>query len=196
MKENVLIVSGLAGSGKSTLAEKIAKKLRWKCVHSSHIFRQIQAKQKKLDAYKTKQGKGYWESNEAMKYYQKRLQNFSFDKMVDRELLRAIKKGNVVMDSWAMPWLSKKGFKIWLSVSQQERIKRIVGRDHMNPKEAAKRLQTKEKKTAQIYKRLYGFDFGTDLTPFNLVIDTTPLNEKQVFRAVYSIVRIFLKTKA
>ncbi len=195
MKENVIIVSGLAGSGKSTLAEKIAKKLEWKCVHSSDIFRQIQAKQKKLDAYKTKQGKGYWESNEAMKYYQKRLQNFSFDKMVDRELLRAIKKGNVVLDSWAMPWLSKKGFKIWLSVSQQERIKRIVGRDRMNPKEAAKRLKIKEQKTARIYKKLYGFDFGKDLSPFHLVLDTTRLNQKQVFNMVLAVVKTALKNR-
>ncbi len=146
MKENVLIISGLAGSGKSTLAEKLAKKLKWKCVHSSDIFRQIQANQKKLDAYKTKQGKGYWESNEAMKYYQKRLHNLSLDRLVDKELSRVIKKGSVVLDSWAQGWLSKKGFKIWLSVSEKERVKRIVGRDRMNAKEVAKRLKIKEKR--------------------------------------------------
>lgn len=193
---NVIIISGLAGSGKSTLAEKLAKKLHWKCVHSSDIFRQIQAKQKKLDAFKTKQGKGYWESNEAMKYYDKRLQDFSFDRMVDKELLRAISKGHVVLDSWAMPWLSKKGFRIWLSVSEQERVKRVSQRDHMKPSETAKRLQTKEKKTAAIYKRLYGFDFGKDLKPFHLVLDTTRLNEKQALGAVFSVLPFFLKHRS
>jgi cytidylate kinase len=193
MKTTVIIVCGLAGSGKSTLAEKLAKKLKWKCVHSSDIFRQIQAHQKKLDAFKTKQGKGYWESKEAMKYYGKRMQNLSIDRLVDKELLHAVQKGNVVLDSWVMPWLSKKGFKIWLAVSEKERIKRIVGRDRMKATEVAKRLKTKEKRTSAIYKKLYGFEFGKDLSPFHLVIDTTELNEKKVFQAVYDVARFFLK---
>lgn len=192
MTTKVIIISGVAGSGKSTLCDNLARSLGWKAVHASGIYRQIQAHQKKLDAFKAKQGKGYWESNEALKYYDKRLKDLSMDQQVDQELLRVIKKGNVVLDSWAMPWLSKKGLKIWLAISEKERLKRLAKRDHMKPSEVAKRIQIKEKKTAAIYKKLYEFEFGKDLTPFHLVIHTDCLKPKETLRIVRDFVKIYL----
>lgn len=192
MSTNVIIIGGVAGSGKSTLCDKLAKALGWKAVHASGIFHQIQGNQKKLDAYKTKEGKGYWESAAAMKYYDKRLRDFSIDRKVDRELLRVIRKGKVVADAWVMPWLSEKGLKIWLEVSEKERIRRLVGRDHMKPSVVAKRIRIKEKKTSAIYKKMYGFDFGKDFSPFHLCIKTDCLNEKDVFRIAKGFVKIYL----
>lgn len=184
----IILVCGRAGSGKSTLAENLAKALGYKCVHASDIFRQIQAHQK-TDAFKTKQGKGYWESDEALKYYDERLGDFSMDKLVDDELLRAINTGNVVIDSWATAWLSKTGFKIWLEVDEDERLRRLAGRDHMDMEELRERVRIKEEKTTQIYQKLYGFTFGKNLFVFDVQINTTGLSEGEVFEKTLKILQ-------
>ncbi|MFH0955189.1 MAG: cytidylate kinase family protein [Candidatus Micrarchaeota archaeon] len=189
MPPSVIIISGPAGSGKSTLAEHLAKALNYKCVHASDIFRQIQENKKKLDAFATKQGQGYWESDAALKYYDTRLGDLSLDKQVDEELLAAIAKGKVVMDSWATPWLSKTGFKIWLDVSEKARLQRLVGRDGMPTEKLRLRVKTKEEKTSAIYKQLYGFDFGKDFSPFHARLDTNGLDEFQVLEKALELVK-------
>jgi cytidylate kinase len=60
----------------------------------------------------------------------------------------------------------------------------VVTRDSMSVKEALKALTEKDERTRQIYKNLYGFDLGNDLTPFNLVLATDDLNPNEVFYAV------------
>ncbi len=188
MVSSVIIISGRAGSGKSTLAENLSKALGYHCVHASDIFRQMQAKQQ-IDAFSTRQGQGYWESDNAMKYYDERLGDLSLDKRVDDELLKAIAKGRVVMDSWATPWLSKTGLKIWLDVDENERLQRLARRDHMSIDQIRDRVNTKEEKTGAIYKKLYGFDFGHDFSPFHCRIDTTTKTEQQVLNEALAFVK-------
>lgn len=190
MKTNVIIISGIAGSGKSTLAEGLSKKLGWKCVHASDLLRQIkQKKMEEINPYKTKQGKGYWESDEAMQYYNDRIGNLDWDKIVNKKLYELVEKGNVVFDSWTLPWLSKKGLKIWLKVSPEERIKRLAQRDNISTEEAGKRVLEKEEKTITIFEKAFGFSFGKDLSPFHVVLDTDYLGIKKTLNTVSCIVK-------
>lgn len=184
------MICGVAGSGKSTLAEKVAQKLGWKCVHASDILRQLQEKQiHEIDVTKTQQGKGYWESDEAMQYHHKRLKNQDMDKTVEKKLFELADQGNIVLDSWTMPWLYKKGLKIWLKVSEEERAKRLSLRDGFSIEEARKRVKEKESQTTKIFKQTYGFEFGKDLSPFQLVLDTDPLDADAVFQAVMKFIQ-------
>lgn len=180
-QKRVIIVAGFAGSGKSTLAEELAKKFGLKCVHASGILRELL--EKDIGEISGGKGKntGWWESEEGRKFLGKRLKDGSLDRTLDKRLLEIIEKGDVVVDSWTMPWLSKKGFKIWLNASIEKRAERVSKRDGRSAQEIKKLLEERDAKTAEIYKELYGFEIGQDLTPFNLVIETDNLGKKEVF---------------
>ncbi len=182
----IIIVSGFAGSGKSTLAEKLAKKHGLKCVHASGLLRQLQSRAaEELKTEDAKANTGWWESPEGKAYLEKRLQDSSMDKALDKELLRIAGEDQVVLDSWTMPWLFKgQAFKVWLKTSLDVRAKRVSGRDKLDQKEVHQKLADRDEKTAAIYKKIYGFELGKDLKPFSLVLDTDQLNEEKVFQKV------------
>jgi cytidylate kinase len=60
----------------------------------------------------------------------------------------------------------------------------VMNRDSISIEEAVKALTEKDEQTRQIYKTLYGFDLGNDLSPFNLVLATDELKPNEVFHAV------------
>lgn len=132
--------------------------------------------------------RGWWESEEGLKFLKQRLSDPDFDKKVDKKLLKVAKKGNVVLDSWTMPWLFDGGFKVWIDASKKVRIKRLAQRDGISIEEASKVLEEKEGNTKTIYERLYGFHLGEDLSPFDLILDTDKLNADEVFEAVSLVV--------
>ncbi len=184
MKDLVILVCGLAGSGKSTLADHLARELNLKCVHTSDVLRQLKEKKASdVDAFATKMQTGFWETKASQQFNAERLKDLSLDRKLDSELLRIIDAGNVVMDSWTMPWLSKKGFKIWLNVSDAVRFARIASRDGIPLEKAREASQKKESQTRAIYRKAYGFDFKEDESVFHFVLDTSNLNETEVLDA-------------
>jgi len=127
---------------------------------------------------------GWWESREGLRFLQERGADPAFDEAIDKELLKLAHKGNVILDSWTMPWLLKHGFKIWLEASPEKRAVRIAERDRMTFEEALQALNQKEKQTKDIYKKLYGFTLGEDLAPFHFILDTDNLNAEEVFQVL------------
>lgn len=191
-KEKIIIVSGFAGSGKSTLAEKLAKHFGMKCIHASDLLRQLQDKKaSELRPEESKAGSGWWETKEGKEFMKKRLEDMSMDRELDKLLLKVIDEGNVVVDSWTMPWLSKKGFKIWLDVSAEERAKRVAKRDCLDVKDVIERIEYRDVKTAEIYRNLYGFELGKDLKPFNLVARAEKTEEGVFEEAKKALERYF-----
>ena len=177
----LIIVSGFAGSGKSTLADSIGKNFGLKVVHASHLLQQLKQKEmNELDTTKTKAGSGWWEGKEAQDYMKQRQKDSSMDKALDKELLEIAEKGDVVLDSWTMPWLCKKGIKIWLNAKAETREKRVSERDNLKYQDVLKKIKERDKKTAGIYKKIYGFEMGKDYSPFDLVIITDKLQQEDV----------------
>ncbi|MEM2703764.1 MAG: cytidylate kinase family protein, partial [Candidatus Bathyarchaeia archaeon] len=107
---------------------------------------------------------------------------------VDEKMLEWAEEGNVVLDSWTMPWLLREGFKIWLDASEEVRAQRIAKRDGISVEEAIKRMRERESRTREIYRRLYGFRLGEDLEPFHAIIDVNNLNQDEVFKALCLII--------
>ena len=178
----LIIVSGFAGSGKSTLAEKLAEHFNIEFVHASDLLHQLRSKAPKaLDTKHTKAGSGFWESSEGKKYLHERERDGSMDRELDALLLEIAQKGNVVLDSWTMPWLCKKGFKIWLKTDPKARAKRVAERDGIEEKEVLEKIKERDKITAQIYEKLYGFKLGPDEKVFDLIIDNSNLKKQEVF---------------
>ena len=178
-KKVVICISGMTGSGKSTVAKRLADKYGLGYFSGGNALRALAQE----EGYAS-DVRGWWETSEGLNFLQQRMGNPAFDKKIDEKLLELAAEGNVVLDSWTMPWLLNEGFKVWLEASPQVRAKRVVTRDSISIEEALKALNEKDERTRQIYKGLYGFDLGHDLSPFNLVLATDELEPDDVFYAV------------
>ncbi len=178
-RKTVICISGMAGTGKSTLAKKLAEKFGLRYYSGGDALKEL-AKQEGYDVTV----EGWWESPVGLKFLQERVNDPKFDRAVDDKLLEYAKQGNVLLDSWTMPWLLKGGFKIWLQASFEKRAQRVSQRDHLTCAEAIEVLKEKEGHTIAIYKALYGFTLGEDLSPFDFVLDTDNLNASEVFEVL------------
>jgi cytidylate kinase len=178
-KPVVICIGGLAGSGKSTLARKLAEKYKLGYLSGGDALRALAVE----EGYRSL-GRGWWESREGMRFLEEREKDNRFDEAVDRKLLQMAHKGNVILDSWTMPWLLERAFKIWLEASPEKRAKRIAGRDRISFKDALNALKRKEEQTKAIYKKLYDFNLGEDFAPFNFILDTDNLKSEEVFEIV------------
>jgi cytidylate kinase len=178
-KKIVICISGMTGSGKSTVAKRLADKYGLDYFSGGNALKTLAQE----EGY-TPDVTGWWETAEGLKFLQQRMDEPTFDKRIDEKLLELGEQGNIVLDSWTMPWLLNGGFKVWLEASPKVRAERVVNRDSISIEEAIKALTEKDEQTRQIYKKLYGFDLGNDLSPFNLVLATDELEPNEVFHAV------------
>ncbi len=153
-KKMVICISGMAGTGKSTLSKKLAKKYDLKCYSGGDALKELA----KCEGYDSSR-EGWWETPEGLNFLKTRTSDPKFDKAVDAKLLEYAAKGNVLLDSWTMPWLLKDGFKIWLMASIEKRAARVAVRDGITPGEAIKVLEEKEARTKAIYKEPLRFCF-------------------------------------
>lgn len=192
MEKNKLVVciSGMAGTGKSTLAKKIANKYGLGYYSGGDALRALAAEK----GYSSLSN-GWWESPEGLTFLDQRKSDSHFDKEVDKKLLEHAAKGNVLLDSWTMPWLMKHGFKIWLSASLEKQAERIARRDNMTVEQSLQAIKDKEARTKAIYKNLYGFLLGEDFSPFNLILDTDNLGAEEVFQVLCSVIDNILLAK-
>jgi CMP/dCMP kinase len=182
-KKTVICISGMAGTGKSTLSKKLAEKYNLKCYSGGDALKELA----KAEGYDVSR-QGWWESPEGLNFLKERVIDPKFDKAVDAKLLEYAQQGNVLLDSWTMPWLLKEGFKIWLMASIEKRAARVAERDKITVNEAFKLLEEKEDRTKAIYKKLYGFVLGEDFAPFDLVLDTDNLDAEEVFEVLCRVI--------
>jgi len=184
LKEKVVIcVCGMTGCGKSTVAKKLAEKYGFRYLSGGNALKALA-----IEAGYKPAERGWWETDEGMRFLQQRMEDSEFDKRVDERLVELAKQGNVVLDSWTMPWLLKEGFKVWLEASPEVRARRVAGRDGIGVERASKVLKEKDERTRVIYRSLYGFDLGGDFSPFDLILDTNELGIDEVFQAVCMVV--------
>lgn len=178
-----ICVCGLAGSGKSTLAKRLAEKYKLRYFSGGDALKALAME----EGYRNVE-RGWWESPEGMRFLERRSKDREYDTAIDDKLLEMAQLGNVILDSWTMPWLLKKGFKIWLEASQETRARRIAQRDGMTLVDATEALKNKERHTKDIYKQLYGFSLGEDYEPFHLILDTDGLEAEEVFQVLCAVV--------
>ena len=176
----VVVVFGLAGSGKSTLANGIGQQFGLRVIHPSGIMRDLLEK-KTVDLQRTRQNDGYWETEEGARILADRLdQEVPVDLKADKILLEEVEKGEVVIDSWSLPWLTSKGLRIHLLADLTVRARRAAERGGIPYQKALERISAKDEQTRQLFLRLYGFDIKQDHHVFEYTLDTDELNEVEV----------------
>ena len=129
---------------------------------------------------------GFWESPEGAQILKSRLREA---KPVDIEaneiLLREVARGEVVIDSWSLPWLTDKGVRIHLKTPLEVRARRAAERAGIAVEEAALLIGQKDEDTRELFSRLYGFDIFTDFEGrFQVTIETEGLSGDEVLGEV------------
>ena len=186
----IVCISGLAATGKSTLGRRLASELGLRYLSGGDALKALAVEM----GYRPG-GEDWWETPEGLRFLEARMRDSSFDRRVDEKLLEMAREGDVVVDSWVLPWLLKDGesYNIWLSASEEARARRMAKRARISTKKALEILRRRDKESIEIYRKLYGIELGKDFTPFHLVIDTTELTTEQVYLVVKESVKRFYK---
>ena len=170
--------------GKTTIAKGIAEEFGLTHLSGGDILKELAEE----EGFKTG-GDDWWDTQEGMNFLSQRQENSEFDKKVDDKLKKHFLDGNVVITSYTLPWLVEGGVKIWLEGSKENSAQRMTTRDNLSKDSALEIVQKRYQENKKIYKALYGFEFGEDLSVFDKVIETDGLNASQVLDIAKTVVR-------
>jgi cytidylate kinase len=162
-----IVISGWPAVGKTTMASEIAREFNFKLYNGGDILKLL-ARDKGYSV----SGNDWWDTEEAKKFMAERRIDPFFDKQVDKKLVEIVKKERAVITSYTLPWLVEGPIKFWLKGSQLNRAKRMANRDNLSVAEAEKVIKMRDEQNKTIYRKLYGFSFGQDLTVFDFLINT------------------------
>ena len=185
-----IIISGPPAIGKTTIAKGLAKEFDIEYLSGGDILKELAGEQ----GFQT-QGDDWWDTQDGINFLEQRKKNPEFDKNVDNKLKELFSKGGIVVTSYTLPWLVEGGVKIWLDGSKENSALRMTTRDNSSKDDALKIVQKRYNENKIIYKELYGFEFGEDLSVFDKIIETDELNVEQVLEIAKSTVREFFDTK-
>jgi cytidylate kinase len=65
----------------------------------------------------------------------------------------------------------------------------MARRDGLSVAECREVLSVRDEENYKLYKKIYGIEFGRDLEPFDLVVETDGIDEERVAQIVIEYVR-------
>ena len=182
-----VIISGPPAIGKTTVAQGLAEEFNLKHLSGGDILKEM-AEAEGFSSH----GDDWWDTQDGMNFLEKRKTNTDFDKKVDEKLQELFHQGNVVITGYTLPWLVNDGIKLWLSGSFVNSARRMQTRDNVTESDALEVVKKRFDENKEIYKSLYNFEFGQDLSVFDKIINTDDLNAEQVLEIAKSTVRDLL----
>ena len=182
-----IVVSGPPAIGKTTVAKGLAKEFNLNYLSGGDILKELANEQGFSSS-----GDDWWDTDDGMKFLNQRKENSEFDKKVDEKLIQLFENGNVVITSYTLPWLIDSGIKLWLSGSVENSANRMQNRDNMDNSSAIEVVTKRFNENKLIYKNLYNFEFGDDLSVFDKIIETNGKNAEEVLEITKSYVRELL----
>ena len=182
-----IVVSGPPAIGKTTVAKGLAKEFNLNYLSGGDILKEL-ANEEGFSS----SGDDWWDTEDGMKFLNQRKENSEFDKKVDEKLIQLFQKGDVVITSYTLPWLIDNGIKLWLDGTVENSAKRMQNRDNMDESSALEVVNKRFNENKLIYKNLYNFEFGGDLSVFDKIIKTDGINADQVLEIAKLTVRELL----
>jgi cytidylate kinase len=176
----IILVCGATASGKTKTVKFLSKKYNLKPIFTSSILKDISSGKLRLNSnYKNLKQK------DKQKIDNLRNKSDSLDLKLDKYLLNLIKhKDNLIFDSWTLPYLTKKGIKIWLKADASERARRFALRENVSYNEAVRDIEKKDLFSKKKFKKLYNIDFKDNLNVFDLILDTNNKSIKEVYNEI------------
>ena len=179
-----IVVSGPPAIGKTTIAKGLASEFNLQYLSGGDILKELASEQGF-----SSDGNDWWDTEEGMQFLNQRKDNPEFDKKVDDRLKTLFQNCDVVITSYTLPWIVDGGIKIWLSGTLENSAKRMQSRDNLTEINALDIVKKRFNENKLIYKNLYNFEFGDDLSVFDRIIQTDGLNAQQVLDKAKSIAR-------
>ena len=170
-----IVISGWPAVGKTTIAGELAKEFGLSHYNGGDILKMLAAEK----GYSTDASKSdWWDTPEAKKFMEERKRDSTFDKKVDSKLSEILKNENAVITSYTLPWLvnDERIIKFWLKGSSHNRAARMANRDKIPIEQAEKIVDVRDGENKKIYRSLYGFVFGDDLSVFDYALNTDRLS--------------------
>jgi len=157
----IIAISGLSGCGKNSVGEKVAAKLGLRPVQVS--FKE-EAKRR---------GLGLMELQELAS------KDPALDRRLDEKIVAEASKGNCVVMTWLGPWMVKNAdLRVWLNASEEERARRVSGRDRMGLAKAREHVRKRDANNMERYRKFYNIDIN-DRSIFDLEVNTDRFNPEQ-----------------
>ena len=179
-----VIISGPPAIGKTTIAKGLAKEFDLKYLSGGDVLKELAEEQ----GFRTERN-DFWDTSFGMEFLSMRKTNHEFDKKVDEKLKKLFLEGGKIITSYTLPWLVQDGIKIWLAGSQENSAKRMTIRDGISFEEALEIVEKRYQENKMIYKKLYGFNFGDDLSVFDIIINTDNLQADEVLSVARSVIK-------
>jgi CMP/dCMP kinase len=172
----LVTISGLPGSGTSTIARAVAVELGVPRLDGGTVFRSIAA-----ERGLTLAEFGALAERES-----------SVDLELDARLAAAARAGDVVLESRLAGWIATNegvdGLRVWVGCDEQERARRVAEREGIAVDVALAANRSREASEALRYRTYYDIEIG-DLTPYDLVLDSTSVPPDQLVSEILGSVR-------
>lgn len=181
-KDIVIAVGGPGGSGITTISKMLSRYYRIKHIYAGDLFRKA-AKERDYE------------------YFEEFLQEISkggnnLDYEIDSLLEEYANRGNVILDSKVYGALAKVkklrcDVSIWLDAKRSVKIKRHLDKENIKGLKKLKRYFEIKRRLSKRYKidkekywRLYRVRYDKPELYYNIVLDTSNMNEEETFNLI------------
>lgn len=167
----LITISGLPGSGTSTVSSLVAEHLDLERLDGGTVFRAMAAEQELSLA----------------EFARRAEVDGAIDRALDDRLTERARRGDVVLESRLAGWLARRarlpGVIVWIGCDEEERARRVGGRDGHHDEAALEVNREREASERQRYLGYYGIDLQ-DLGVYDLILDSTTTAPDELVRQI------------
>jgi cytidylate kinase len=172
----VITIAGPHGSGRTTQARRLAETFNLRYVSTGTMFRE---RAQQLGVSISEMSKIAASDD-------------TFDRFLDDRAKEETKKGGVVLDATLSGWVAEDpDIRIYLTAPLDVRLKRIADREKRSALEVENETRHRETVELERFRRYYGYNI-TDLTIYDIVLNTALANENGVANILKNVVEAYM----